>query len=84
MINMLFHVGLFWHGRYEWGRYDVLLLPPSFPYGGMVLDSRRPVPIQSLLYNLYSTCRTYNSALRRVLFTGESVPHVCHADFACR
>jgi len=20
---------------YEWGRYDVLLLPPSFPYGGM-------------------------------------------------
>jgi hypothetical protein len=24
--------------RYEWGRYDVLLLPPSFPYGGMVTD----------------------------------------------
>ncbi len=20
---------------YEWGRYDLLLLPPSFPYGGM-------------------------------------------------
>ena len=22
-------------GPYEWGRYDLLLLPPSFPYGGM-------------------------------------------------
>jgi leukotriene A-4 hydrolase/aminopeptidase len=25
--------GLF--GRYEWERYDMLVLPPSFPYGGM-------------------------------------------------
>jgi aminopeptidase N len=22
-------------GAYDWGRYDVLVLPPSFPYGGM-------------------------------------------------
>lgn len=22
-------------GAYRWGRYDVLILPPSFPYGGM-------------------------------------------------
>ena len=22
-------------GPYQWGRYDLLLLPPSFPYGGM-------------------------------------------------
>eukprot|EP00474_Spongospora_subterranea_P009862 CRZ10320.1 hypothetical protein [Spongospora subterranea] len=22
-------------GRYVWGRYDILCLPPSFPYGGM-------------------------------------------------
>ena len=22
-------------GPYVWGRYDLLLLPPSFPYGGM-------------------------------------------------
>ena len=22
-------------GEYVWGRYDLLLLPPSFPYGGM-------------------------------------------------
>lgn len=22
-------------GQYEWGRYDLLVLPPSFPYGGM-------------------------------------------------
>lgn len=23
------------HGPYRWGRYDILVLPPSFPYGGM-------------------------------------------------
>jgi leukotriene-A4 hydrolase len=23
------------YGPYRWGRYDVLVLPPSFPYGGM-------------------------------------------------
>lgn len=23
------------YGAYRWGRYDMLLLPPSFPYGGM-------------------------------------------------
>jgi aminopeptidase N len=23
------------YGRYRWGRYDVIVLPPSFPYGGM-------------------------------------------------
>jgi aminopeptidase N len=23
------------YGPYRWGRYDVLILPPSFPYGGM-------------------------------------------------
>jgi len=22
-------------GEYKWGVYDILLLPPSFPYGGM-------------------------------------------------
>ncbi|MFN0241480.1 MAG: M1 family metallopeptidase [Planctomycetota bacterium] len=22
-------------GRYRWGRYDVIILPPSFPFGGM-------------------------------------------------
>jgi len=22
-------------GRYIWGQYDLLVLPPSFPYGGM-------------------------------------------------
>ena len=21
--------------EYQWGRYDILCLPPSFPYGGM-------------------------------------------------
>jgi aminopeptidase N len=23
------------YGPYDWGRYDLLILPPSFPYGGM-------------------------------------------------
>ncbi len=23
------------YGPYDWGRYDLLVLPPSFPYGGM-------------------------------------------------
>ena len=23
------------YGRYRWGRYDVLVLPPAFPFGGM-------------------------------------------------
>jgi len=23
------------YGPYEWGRYDLLVLPPSFPFGGM-------------------------------------------------
>jgi leukotriene-A4 hydrolase len=23
------------YGTYEWGRYDLLILPPSFPFGGM-------------------------------------------------
>ena len=23
------------YGEYRWGRYDLLILPPSFPYGGM-------------------------------------------------
>ena len=23
------------YGPYHWGRYDILMLPPSFPYGGM-------------------------------------------------
>ena len=22
-------------GPYVWGQYDILVLPPSFPYGGM-------------------------------------------------
>lgn len=23
------------YGKYQWGRYDVIVLPPSFPFGGM-------------------------------------------------
>ncbi len=31
-------------GAYVWGVYDILVLPPSFPYGGMEA-SRSPRPI---------------------------------------
>ena len=34
------------YGPYRWGRYDVIVLPPAFPYGGMEIrpspSSRRP------------------------------------------
>ena len=34
MQNMLDQAeGLY--GEYAWGRYDVIVLPPSFPFGGM-------------------------------------------------
>lgn len=23
------------YGEYQWGRYDIIVLPPSFPFGGM-------------------------------------------------
>lgn len=26
---------------YEWGRYDLLVLPPSFPYGGMEVSQTK-------------------------------------------
>lgn len=29
------HAGTELAGEYVWGRYDLLLMPPSFPYGGM-------------------------------------------------
>lgn len=50
-------------GPYVWGQYDVLVLPPSFPYGGMenpcltfitptVLVSQIPpiIPLYALLH----------------------------------
>lgn len=28
---------------YEWGRYDLLVLPPSFPYGGMEVSLSKKI-----------------------------------------
>ena len=35
-------------GEYVWGVYDLLLLPPSFPYGGMPLDQQQFCYLQQL------------------------------------
>jgi aminopeptidase N len=34
-MEKLVHAAESLYGPYQWGRYDVLVLPPSFPYGGM-------------------------------------------------
>ena len=34
-MGKMVHVAEQLYGPYRWGRYDVLVLPPSFPYGGM-------------------------------------------------
>lgn len=33
----MYNTAVFWCSlnRYVWGRYDILVLPPSFPFGGM-------------------------------------------------
>ncbi len=37
-------------GEYVWGRYDMLVLPPSFPYGGMCISDC----VHQLLWLRYS------------------------------
>ena len=34
-LGKMVHAAEKLYGPYRWGRYDVLVLPPSFPYGGM-------------------------------------------------
>ena len=34
-LGKMVHAAEQLYGPYRWGRYDVLVLPPSFPYGGM-------------------------------------------------
>ena len=34
-MNRMLEAGEALYGPYRWGRYDVLVLPPSFPFGGM-------------------------------------------------
>lgn len=42
-------------GPYVWGRYDLLVLPSSFPYGGYVAN---PFQIQALIPNIFLTNRS--------------------------
>ncbi|MBA3453872.1 MAG: M1 family metallopeptidase [Deltaproteobacteria bacterium] len=34
-VDTMMEVGEKLYGPYRWGRYDILVLPPSFPFGGM-------------------------------------------------
>ncbi len=34
-VEAMMEVGEKLYGPYRWGRYDILVLPPSFPFGGM-------------------------------------------------
>ena len=34
-VDAMIDVGEKLYGPYRWGRYDILVLPPSFPFGGM-------------------------------------------------
>lgn len=42
-------------GDYRFGTYDLLVLPPSFPYGGMV---RAPLEVQRTKLKLYFLRKT--------------------------
>lgn len=42
-------------GPYQWGRYDLLLLPPSFPYGGCL---RCVCTVPACTSRLAGTCST--------------------------
>lgn len=35
VLEMMVDIGEQLYGPYRWGRYDLLVLPPSFPFGGM-------------------------------------------------
>lgn len=34
-VNLMVAAAEKLYGKYQWGRFDVLMLPPSFPFGGM-------------------------------------------------
>src|SRR5699024_5564362 len=34
-LEEMVDIGVDLYGKYRWGRYDLLVLPPSFPFGGM-------------------------------------------------
>jgi aminopeptidase N len=35
VLEEMIDIGVDLYGEYRWGRYDLLVLPPSFPFGGM-------------------------------------------------
>lgn len=35
LLEEMIDIGVDLYGEYRWGRYDLLVLPPSFPFGGM-------------------------------------------------
>src|SRR5512138_2717257 len=66
-------------GPYLWGRYDVLILPPSFPYGGM--ENPR---LTFLTPTAILGTRTYTSLITHELahaWTGNLVTNATWQDF---
>lgn len=49
-------------GEYRFGVYDLLVLPPSFPYGGMVGLLLR------MIYNAVQSSNLYNASGKRLSF----------------
>lgn len=50
-------------GPYVWGQYDLLVLPPSFPYGGMENPCLTFVTPTLLVRNSFFNCLIYKLAL---------------------
>lgn len=58
---------------YKFGVYDLLVLPPSFPYGGMVM------PSLSRVQSVYINLKTLGKRMSDFLDT-EYVHHISHLD----
>ncbi len=53
-------------GPYVWGNYDILLLPPSFPYGGMENPQVRPATAGFLAESLHRGSNHSSSPLNKI------------------
>lgn len=68
-----------------WGQYDLLLLPPSFPYGGAVLLALLCIGLAQGLHRRPSRWHTHSSSESGVACRhGKPLPYVLHADPDCR
>ena len=54
-------------GPYQWGRYDLLILPPSFPYGGMEHAGAIQYRAESLLLEDVPFIPLYTDVTKRMV-----------------